>query len=174
MLKKRLGVEAVEKDWPNDNENFKDYFKVSLTLTIPDGCEKIGKSAFVNCISLKEVVISEGVELIGRCAFQGCWKLRKVTIPGSVESIGDWAFVRCNVLREVVISEGVKWIGSHVFSSCKELKKVVIPKSVEKIGRIAFFKCEKATIILKKPISEFEVEYNAFAGCEYVKEEIGS
>lgn len=58
------------------------------------------------------------------------------------------------------------------FSGCKELKKVVISESVEKIGECAFFKCEKATIILKKPISEFEVEYNAFAECEYVKEEV--
>lgn len=56
----------------------------------------------------------------------------------------------------LVIPEGCKWIGVHSFSGCRKLKKVIIPESVEWIASFAFRDCNNATIILKKPKSEFE------------------
>lgn len=73
----------------------------------------------------------------------------------------------------LIIPEGCKRIGWRSFWGCKKLKKVIIPKSVEVIKNYVFVGCEKATIILRKPKSEFkEIARSAFNGCRYVKEEI--
>lgn len=50
MLKKRLGLEAIELD--NDNiqkaEDFTSFcFKIPTVLIIPEGCVKIGKYVFL-------------------------------------------------------------------------------------------------------------------------------
>ena len=129
MLKKKLGPEAVERDWSWYIKRLKDYFKISSTLNIPEGCEHIGGSAFLGCDWLKKVVIPESVEEIGISAFRGC----------------------------------------------KSLEKVVIPESVDVIGYCAFYYCSNATIILRKPRSEFNfIESCAFDYVKDVKEEVGS
>jgi len=119
MLKKRLGIEAIERDW---NVIFKSnhYFKIPSTLIISDSCEKIGKFAFYECDKLKEVVIS-----------------------GSVKKINIDAFYNCTNLRKAIISRGVEWIGSNTFYNCE--KAVIILRKPEsefkEIGRWAFRGC---------------------------------
>ena len=63
---------------------------------------------------------------------------------------------------KLTIPKGVVRIGINAFAGCKELREVVIPRSVEYIGPCAFYKCSNATIILKKPMSEFRVGDCAF------------
>lgn len=46
MLKKRLGAEAIEMGWPDDDCNLEDYYKVPSSLIIPEGCEKVGRRVF--------------------------------------------------------------------------------------------------------------------------------
>ena len=47
MLKKRLGLEAIERDNSfTGGVSVKTYFKIPSTLIIPEGCEKIGAGAF--------------------------------------------------------------------------------------------------------------------------------
>lgn len=151
MLKKKLGVEAVEMDWPDDNEELKDYFKVSSTL-----------------------IVSEGVERVGDYAFWGCKKLKRVIIPKSVEEIGYKAFFECIELEEVEIPEGVRDIGKSAFEKCRILKEVEIPESVEVIKRYAFWGCEKATIILKNSGKDFKIiGRDAFLNCKDVKDGAG-
>ena len=67
MLKKRLGIEAIESDW-----SLYRYFKIPSTLIIPEGCEKITNWAFYDCSWLEKVVISGSVKVIGDCAFNKC------------------------------------------------------------------------------------------------------
>lgn len=147
MLKKRLGAEAIERSWPDDDCSLEDYYKVPSTLIIPEGCVRIGHRVFTNCTSLKEVIISEGCKSIGIESFSGCRKLEKL-----------------------VIREGVTVIEISAFSDCKELREVIIPESVEMIGSFAFKDCWNAEIIVGKPESEFEYfGYGAFDGCKRVK-----
>lgn len=61
MLKKKLGVEAVEMDWPDDVDELKDYYKVPSTLIIPPGCERIGEFAFLGVYGV------EGSSNSGKC-----------------------------------------------------------------------------------------------------------
>lgn len=96
-------------------------------------------------------------------------------IPESCERVGVYAFYCCQRLKKVVISEGVLWIRSHAFTGCYRLEEVVIPESVDWIGINAFRGCNNSTIILKKPKNDFEsIGDQAFEGCMYVKEKVGS
>ena len=100
MLKKRLGIEAIEiVDW--DYDFIYSYYKIPSTLVIPEGCKKIGKYVFYEC-----------------------WNLKKVVIPGSVDRIGDAAFYGCDdaeVIIEKLESE-FKRIGDQAFWECKSVK----------------------------------------------------
>lgn len=146
MLKKKLGIEAFERDW-YWSKGLVNYFKISSTLIIPESVERIGDKAFL------------------------CEKLRKVIIPGNVKSIGKWAFRDCMRLEKVEILEGVVEIGYSTFQDCKMLKKVSIPRSVDYIGCRAFYGCKYATIILRKPKNEFKDTGSLVFDVRYVKEE---
>ena len=80
------------------------------------------------------------------------------------------------VSSTLIIPEDCEIIGGCAFMYCEKLKKVVIPKSVKKIGYSAFYKCSNATIILRKPKSEYAefIEVYVFDGVKDVKEEIRS
>ena len=123
MLKKRLGIEAIEKGWPNSNKWLSDYFKIPSPLIIPDSVEKIGDFAFSYCNNLKEVVIPDGVERIGYKAFEGCKELEKVIVPKSVKFIGDCAFNRCEKATIILQKprRKFKFIGNCAFYRCESV-----------------------------------------------------
>ena len=127
MLKKRLGIEAIERNWFYIFGNIEDYFKIPSSLTIPEGCERIGEIAFSECEKLREVTFPESVEWIGYASFSDCVGLKKVVIPESVDWITDDAFSDC--YNAVVILK--KWrsefsgIGWHAFKGCKDVKEEI-------------------------------------------------
>lgn len=101
MLKKKLGFEAIEKDWAFDYTFY--YYKIPSTLIIPEGCEKIGRYAFNSCWWLKKVEISESVDWIGRCAFPGYEIEIIIRKPMSeFRHIGDCAFGFCKNVKEEI------------------------------------------------------------------------
>lgn len=95
MLKKKLGVEAVEKVWLR-RKNVKDYFKIPSPLTIPEGCREIGNYAFCGCEWLEKVIMPSTLERIGACSFYKCVKLEKLKVPESLKTIGYFAFEDCH------------------------------------------------------------------------------
>ena len=143
MLKKRLGLEAIEERWSSPKK-IRRYYKIqSTTLVIPDGCEWIGYRAFKDCTCLEKVVISDGVKRIGSYAFGDCDKLKEVVIPESVEIIESDAFAWCSKLEKVVIPESVKVIMRGAFRECKNAE-ITLYKSRWKlnIGESAFWNCK--------------------------------
>ena len=103
MLKKKLGIEAIEGDLYNDEELTK-YFKIPSTLTIPEGCVRIGNFAFWRCEELEKVVIPKSVGWIGLHAFWGC---KNATIilkkhKKDFEEIDELAFYGCKDVKEKV------------------------------------------------------------------------
>lgn len=98
MLKKRLGLESIERGWYGDCLN--NYYKIPTTLNIPDSCEKIGM-----------------------CAFWGCKKLREVTIPKSVRGIGYNAFWGCYETKIILEASKNFYISSN-FEDCKEVIEI--------------------------------------------------
>ena len=65
MLKKRIGIEAIEKDW-----SLRKYFKIPTSLIIPEGCEFVGTWTFYFCDNIEKVVIPKSVRWIGEGAFE--------------------------------------------------------------------------------------------------------
>lgn len=152
---------------------------------IPDGIVSIGKCAFSDCDSLKEidipssvltieelafrstgltnVIIPDSVTVIGRGAFASC-SFTSVIIPSSVTSIGDYAFEDCKNLTDVIISDGVTDIGNGAFQLCKRLTSVIIPASTKRIGMAAFnFDASLKSVII--PNSVTSIGERAFRYC---------
>lgn len=155
-------------------------------VTVSEGAEFIGESAFENCSVLSEVVLPDTVNSIGSGAFKGCSSLSSVRVPsgiteisesmfsgsGLVEvtvssgvlSIGNSAFSECANLRSVVIEGNVTSIGNSAFSNCVELSSINLPDSVESIGNSAFRNCVKMEAA-QLPSSLNSVGFSAFEGC---------
>lgn len=77
MLKKRLGLEAFERDWYWKKSgsfigNITGFFKIPTTLIIPEGCRSIGEAALCYCKKLEKIVIPKSVEKIKYKAFYDC------------------------------------------------------------------------------------------------------
>ena len=64
------------------------YYKQEYTVT------EIGRGAFTNQTSLKQVIIPNSVTQIGSFAFCDCTTLKLVVLPDSIKVIGDGAFCR--------------------------------------------------------------------------------
>lgn len=98
----------------------------------------IGENAFAYSVgeNLTSVTIEEGVETIGNSAFADCGNLESVRIPGSVKKIGSSAFYMCPKLDTINIAEGVCVIGQEAFKAFEgcALKNITIPASVTEIG----------------------------------------
>ena len=102
MLKKRLGIEAIERDWENFLGNLIYCYKISSTLIIPEGCRVIGERSFENCVRLKEVKIPESVKEIGISAFWMCDNA-EITLKKAKSEfiIGKDAFYNCKSVEYV-------------------------------------------------------------------------
>lgn len=60
-------------------------------LTISEGLETIGASAFVGA-GFTKVVLPNSVTKISQTAFNGCFALKEITLPNQLETIGQGAF----------------------------------------------------------------------------------
>ena len=93
-------------------------------MTVGKNMASISDEAFMNCTSLKRVVIPKGVKSIGDSAFMGCTGLERVDISYSVKSIGASAFKYCSALTDLDLGGGVETIGDYAFYGCSSLRDV--------------------------------------------------
>ena len=107
-------------------------------LTLPEGLETIGASAFEWCENLRYIEFPSTLKAIESRAFYGGYKGYALNLPAA-ESIGDEAFAACPFISEPIeLPEGLKTIGNSAFDACSWLSEVYIPASVETIGEKAF------------------------------------
>ena len=131
--------------------------------------KKIGRSAFENCKSLKEITIPSSVTYIADFAFRHCSSLIKITIPESVKDIFHGTFQFCSSLVEITIPSSLQFNGCYIFECCSSLKEITIPSSFAKIPSYTFKKCSslnKVTI----PSSVKEIGGYAFSECTSLTE----
>ena len=64
--------------------------------------EKIGSTAFKDCLQLQDVTLGESLYSIGSSSFFHCPKLTRLTIPESVAEIGNYAFAYTE-LKELTV-----------------------------------------------------------------------
>lgn len=103
MLKKKLGLEAVERDSWGISE-IKLHYKIHPTLVIPEGCEKIGRYAFCGCEWLEKVIIPKSVKIIGDCAFYHCHTATIILKKPKrkFRYFGDCAYSGCSKVRVIL------------------------------------------------------------------------
>lgn len=64
--------------------------------------KEIGKNAFIECLSLYDILFSDCVTVIGSGAFMGCHFLDYLELPPSLAEIGDMAFCGCMNLTHII------------------------------------------------------------------------
>lgn len=82
-----------------------------------DKLTKIGKSAFVNCISLSQVELNlcDKLTEIGESSFSECYNLQKVILPETIVAIHYDAFGNDTNLTNIGNLHNVKYIGDYAF-----------------------------------------------------------
>lgn len=115
-----------------------------LRIDIPGSVKRIGNEAFKECKGLETLTLSEGLEEIGDSAFLSCESLKGVALPDSVVKIGDKAFSGCAAMETLTLSKGLADIPGQAFAGCG-MKTLVVPDNIKKIGNYAFADCENLT-----------------------------
>ena len=121
------------------------------SLTVPGTVELIGSRAFVDCDSLKRVVLSDGVKEIGESAFSSCTKLNEIIIPESVTTINSRAFYSCMSLFKIKLPANADIVGANPFQECRNLQEIIVADSSEK-GHISsldgiLYNADKTTLL---------------------------
>lgn len=108
-------------------------------------------SVFYNgCLSLTSVTIEEGVDTIGASAFRGCSNIEDFTFPSTLETISDNAFYGCSSVGELIFLNGLKTIGASACRDCSKVTTIDLPSSVESVGNSCFQSCSKlASLIVR-------------------------
>lgn len=125
MLKKRLGIEAIEMSWETEYVYY--YYKIPTTIIIPDSVEMIGRGVLEGCEWLEKVEIPKNIVEIGSWAFDGCERLEKIIIPRSVKNIGFCAFRGCSNAEVIVEMSKNEFELKNIpglFVSCKSVEYV--------------------------------------------------
>lgn len=111
----------------------------ATTITLPDGIEKFGNSAFSSSEALVNINMPANLKTIDKYAFSSTG-IKSIEIPASVKEIGYSAFFTCKSLTSITLHEGLEKIGGSAFYKCA-LKNVVLPESVTDIEAKAFYNC---------------------------------
>lgn len=142
--------------------------KKITTGQIPQDTKAIADKAFINCESLKEIIIPNSVSFIGFGVFQNCSSLVKVTLPSHLSSI-EGLFIECLSLEKITLPNSLTAIGFVTFNNCLSLKEIVLPKNIKEIHAEAFKGCES----LKKiaiPEGVTSINYETFKDCSSLEE----
>ena len=112
----------------------------------------IAKYAFLNCISLKKIVVPSTIKEIEQEAFKGCTSLEEITVPftGTYTDnanhnvnfyaiFGDENDVPASLVT--VKLTNVTTIYSNVFEGCSNIKNLYLPTSLTFIDHYAFNGC---------------------------------
>ena len=128
----------------------------------------IADEAFIGWERLGSVTIENGIEYIGVSAFQDCSKLETVYIPDTLTYIDEYAFYDAKFLDRLVFGENPQLavINYMAFAGCC-FEEVTIPASVTNIHEKAFRNCkylEKVYFEGNAP-QNLEEDENAFSNC---------
>ena len=87
----------------------KRYLGSETEVTVPDGVDSIGDSAFYGCTGLTKLALPQGLKEIGVNAFLGCEGLSYIDISDGVETVGDWIAsesiqLRCSIGSSAAIA----------------------------------------------------------------------
>ena len=138
------------------------------TVTVPEGIEWLGGSAFYDCSALKTVILPESIVEIGQHTFENCSSLTGINIPSEVKYIQDKCFDGCVSLKSCVIPDGVEFLGYGIFRGCSALEHVDYPSDKNYIPRNMFEGCASLSDF-SIPDHITSINSYAFSGCSGLK-----
>lgn len=138
-----------------------------VTLSLPGTIKTIGKSSFINCTSLKEVMFPDinMIEIIGENAFGGCKKLEIFSFGQNLKEIKSKAFTGCAALKNIDLSNTRITTITDAFTLLSDLQQIGLPDTLEKIENNAFLKLYNAQFTFGNTDSIISVGDGAFAYC---------
>ena len=157
------------------------------TLTIPEGTEYIGRSAFYNCATFLNLTVPGSVKYIGDYAFRGCAVgyqlpleetdengdpllcIGSISLGEGIEYIGNYAFSKNPMSGTLTIPNSVTYLGTYAFSDCFAMTELNLSTSLDRISAYAFSKCVGLTSVTI-PSSVKHIEKFAFRGCTGIKD----
>lgn len=108
-------------------------------ITVPSGVTAVESQAFYGCSALEKATFY-GTCWIGKGAFRDCKSLKEVDL-GKTAAVCDEAFMNCRALSALTFSDGIEKIGERAFYGCGGLVSVVLPPSVSDLGADCFGGC---------------------------------
>lgn len=137
-------------------------------LVIEAKVEEIGEKVFLQCTSLRTVVLPDTVKKIGAAAFSDCTNLEKINLPDGLITIETGGFSRCKALKEIEIPHSMEELASGfhhgVFNGCSSLKNVALPPKLKEIADSSFSGCsELEQVTYSENVKR--IGYGAFEGC---------
>eukprot|EP00980_Cylindrotheca_fusiformis_P002278 scaffold530_cov107-Cylindrotheca_fusiformis.AAC.2 len=150
---------------PSINDNLEDGL-----IVFPERATKlqIDDWAFVDCYSLRKVIICSVSTELGAGVFTACLGLVSVELPEGLQVIEDVSFYNCESLATVKIPSSVIRIGQEAFCECPRLSCVDLPHGLLEIYCSSFRKCRSIETICI-PSTVFSVEESAFRDCCWLK-----
>ena len=133
-------------------------------LVIPQGVKRITDKGWVYH-SYTSLTLHEGLEEIGSSAFFGCGSMRgTLRIPSTVKRISEDAFLGAG-FSHLELPEGLEIIEHRTFGYCGNLLDTLhIPSTVKQIRGEAFRDCNQLTAVIL-PAGLDGIQDEAFAGC---------
>ena len=143
-----------------------------LQVDTHGGIQRVRKSAFWECKSLRRINLKSAVE-VGDRAFWTCENLESIEC-GDLEVIGHGAFQRCRSLKTPLRLPSIVTIGRAAFYNCAQLPDIELSKQLETIRTHAFYCCdrlERIAIPMKRDLLEIHDRHggNQFDGCVQLK-----
>lgn len=156
-------VTSIGKGAFENNISIKNIEMSNNILSIYDG-------AYYNCQSLETIKLSNSLTIIWVGAFGNCLSLKRIDLPDSLSYVDDFAFGNCKNLEKVHFSNGVKEKGTTVrfaksiFENCVSLTSINLPNNLKWIGYADFLGCSKIEEIII-PESVTNIVNKAFSNC---------
>lgn len=152
-----------------------------VSLTIPDGVEKLESYCFAGMPKLKSIVLPSTLTEIGGYTFYGCPLIEEVEFPKSITACGYSTFNKgCTSLRRVIAPSCIRFSGvpnieyfeinagedctGVSFSKNTTLTKVVFNEGFKSIGNSMFDGCA-ALKDIELPDTLTTIGKYAFRGC---------
>jgi hypothetical protein len=135
-------------------------------LEIPEDVEQIPIQCFMDCSSIKQIIVPSGIKTIGAASFIRSG-LESINLPEGLDSIGDGAFENTN-LASIEIPSTIKKLDSYIFSGCLKLKSIKVSEGVTFIpSNFASNNVQLERVEIPSTVTS--IANNAFTGCISLK-----